>query len=412
MNILRRCMPGSSSKLKSWPTFSLITFFFLYIAQALPMSFFSTSLQVMMRQANYSLTAIALLQVIKLPWVLKFAWSPVIDRNCSSVPDYRRCIVGTELVYAVLILAAGMLELSSHFYWILGLVFLSLVASATQDIATDALSVRAFSNKDKSLVNSMQSMGSFGGTLLGGGVLLMVLNKYGWTVVMPCLSIFVLLALIPLLFNKGIHIHEQTNRRKARLMDFVWFFSQKGIGKQVGFLVLYYSSIIGILSVLRPYLVDHGYNMKEIGVMSGILGTSSAFVASFFGGVIVRRYGLKRSRLLFSELILATAIYFLLLSWITPTTLLICIGIVLMWSCYGMATIVVYTSAMACVRPGCEGTDFTIQTVITHLSGLLVALLSGNIADMFGYHGLFGMQTILALSSFIYILYFFRTKKS
>lgn len=47
-------------------TLNLSTFFCLYIAQAIPMSFFSTAIQVLMRQADYSLSSIALLQLIKL----------------------------------------------------------------------------------------------------------------------------------------------------------------------------------------------------------------------------------------------------------------------------------------------------------------------------------------------------------
>ena len=75
-----------------------------------------------------------------------------------------------------------------------------------------------------------------------------------------------------------------------------------------------------------------------------------------------------------------------------------------MWGSYGMATIVVYTTAMDCVRQGREGTDFTIQTVITHLSGMIMAILSGRIADMTGYHGLFFFETCIAITSLVYSL--------
>ena len=77
----------------------------------------------------------------------------------------------------------GLLDIQTDLYLIIGLVFLSLIASATQDIATDTLAVLSFGKSDKSLVNSMQSMGSFGGTLIGTGILLLVLQHYGWHVV-------------------------------------------------------------------------------------------------------------------------------------------------------------------------------------------------------------------------------------
>ena len=104
-------------------------------------------------------------------------------------------------------------------------------------------------------------------------------------------------------------------------------------------------------------------------------------------------------------------LYFLALSYTTPTTELLYAGIALLWGSYGMATIVVYTTAMDCVRPGREGTDFTIQTVITHLSGMLMAILSGKIADHTGYHGLFFFEAGLALLSLVYILIVFGKEK-
>lgn len=384
-------------------------FFCLYIAQSIPSSFFATALQVMMREANYSLATIGLLQLVKLPWVVKFLWSPLVDRHCLTGRDFRRCIVISECVYALFIILAGHLNIADHLYLIILMVMLSLVASATQDIATDALAILMHSGRDKSMVNSMQSMGSFGGALLGSGVLLLVLHQYGWHVVTPCLGVFVLLMLIPLLWRKDLDIAQKDHRQRARLTDFASFFVQRGIWRQIGFLLLYYASIIGILSMMRPWLVDLGYSMKEIGVMSGIIGTSAAFCASFGAGFIVRRLGIFTARLLFACFILLTTLYFLGLAILgEPTTAMLYGGIVLMWTSYGMATIVVYTSAMECVRPGREGTDFTVQTVLTHLSGIIMAGLSGAVADHFGYHGLFLTEVVIATVSLVYIILLFR----
>ena len=384
-------------------------FFCLYIAQSIPSSFFATALQVMMREANYSLATIGLLQLVKLPWVVEFLWSPLVDRHCLTGRDFRRCIVVSEIVYAIFIILAGHLNVTDNLYLIIFMVMLSLVASATQDIATDALAILMHTGRDKSMVNSMQSMGSFGGALIGSGVLLLVLHQFGWHMVTPFLGVFVLLMLIPLLRRKDLNIAQKDVRQRARLTDFASFFVQRGIWRQIGFLLLYYASIIGILSMMRPWLVDLGYSMKEIGVMSGIIGTSSAFCASFGAGFIVRRIGIFTARILFACFILLTTLYFLGLVMLgTPTTAMLYGGIVLMWMSYGMATIVVYTSAMECVRPGREGTDFTVQTVLTHLSGIIMAGLSGAVADHFGYHGLFLAEVIIASISLVYIILLFR----
>jgi len=298
--------------------FTLCTFFFLYIAQAVPSSFLSTALQVLMRENN---STIGLLQLVKLPWIIKFLWAPMVDRRCVTVNDYKRTIIVSELVYAALLLTIGFLHVSTDIYFIIFLVVLSLVTSGTQDVATDALAVLTFKKSDKSMVNSMQSMGSFGGALLGGGVLLMALHRYGWQTVLPFLAIFVLIALLPLLFNKYLTINEKPKETKAKKADFIWFFTQKGIWKQIVFLVIYYAGIFGTLSLLRSFLVDHGYNMKEIGLISGVLGTGVAFFASWGAGFFVRKYGVFKARIAFACIILITTLYFFLMLSDTITTL-------------------------------------------------------------------------------------------
>ena len=49
-----------------------------------------------------------------------------------------------------------------------------------------------------------------------------------------------------------------------------------------------------------------------------------------------------------------------------------------------------------------------MQTVLTHLSGILVAALSGAVADRLGYQGLFAAEVTIATLSLLYILFIFK----
>lgn len=392
----------------------LFTFFCLYIAQSIPMSFFSTVIPVIMRQQNFSLESIGMLQLLKLPWILKFLWSPAVDRSTFRIGDFKRWIFSSELIYASIIFAVSFLDFQTTPYLIIGLVVLSFIASATQDIATDSLAVLSFSKKDKSLANSMQSMGNFAGAMIGGGILLLLYHKFGWGNLLPFLAVFVIIALIPLIFFRRGHnqvIIKAKQEKKPTPDDLLGFFKQKGIWKQVVFLFVYYAGLIGVLAMLKPMLVDYGYNMKEIGVMSGIVGTSIGCLASFGGGFIVRKIGRHSARILFAVFTLITTIYFCLLVSALPVNIAtLHLGISLLWASYGMAVIVVYTTAMDCVRPGFEGTDFTIQTVITHLSGIIMGVSSGKIAAMITYKGLFVVEMCIAAISLAFILFAFKLK--
>lgn len=391
----------------------LFTFLCLYIAQSIPMSFFSTVLPIIMRQQNFSLETIGLLQLLKLPWILKFLWSPGIDRTTRTLRDYKCWIFSSELIYACIILTVSFLDFHTTPYLILGLIVFSFIASATQDIATDALAVVSFSKKDKSLANSMQSIGSFSGAMIGGGFLLLLYNKIGWSNLLPFLATFVIIALIPLFFFRpkaASNIYEkEVTYKKPELDDLLGFFKQKGIYRQILFLFLYYAGLIGVLAMLRPMLVDYGYTIKEIGVMSGIIGTSIGCLTSFGAGFIVRKIGVYYSRILFACFVLISTIYFYsLVNYLPINTATLHLGICILWGSYGAATIVVYTTAMESVRKGFEGTDFTIQTVITHLSGILMGVASGKIAGMFSYSGLFALEIGIATASLVFILFAFK----
>lgn len=75
---------------------------------------------------------------------------------------------------------------------------------------------------------------------------------------------------------------------------------------------------------------------------------------------------------------------------------------------YGLATVLIYTIAMDYVRVGREGTDFTLQIVVLHLSSMLVAVGSGKLADHLGYSTLFAVESLLALASLLYVWFYFK----
>ena len=378
------------------------------------MSFFATIIPVIMRQEKFSLSTIGfIVAILKVPWILKFLWSPVVDRFNVTVSDYKRWILLSELVFAVFIFSVAFFDLMASFYVILTLVTLSFFASANGDIATDALATQSFDRKNKSMLNSMQSMGSFGGAMIGGGLLLWVYKQISWYHLTPLLAFVVVAALLPLFFNNGLIINrDRAVAKRVSMTDIFHFFTQRGAGKQIGFLLLYYVAMIGTLAMLSPYLVDLGYDIKQIGTMRGFLGPATGLLASFAGGLIVRKIGRHYSRILFAVLILFTTFYFWFISINAhPEIQLLYIGILLLWGSYGMATVVVYTLAMDYARKGREGTDFTIQTVIAHLSGIGVVLISGKIAHHAGYTNLFLFEFGLACLSLIYVLIAFRKKE-
>lgn len=369
------------------------------------MSFFSTVVPVIMRQENYSLESIGLLQLVKLPWIFKFIWAPLVDNNTRSGKQIRRWIILSELFYAFVIIGIGFFNLQTDFTLIVVLLVIAFVASATQDIATDIFAIMLLKPTERSLGNSMQSSGSFVGSLLGTGVLLLAYYYFGWTNLLFLLAAFVLFAIVPLLFYRpGLQL-QQLEKPRVKLADIFLFFKDRKCRKRLLLLIFYYSGIIGILAMLKPYMVDLGYNVKQIGFMSGIVGTSTAALAALGAGYIIKKIGRVSSIYLFAIINITAALYFIYLSGHVPSTGEIYGGICLLWGAYGLSTVIIYTTSMDVVRQHREGTDFTVQIVITHLSGLVIAVMSGRIGDKLGYDGLFKLEFLFGIFALI-ILFF------
>ena len=390
---------------------NLATFFCLYIAQFIPSTFISTAMQVTMRQANYGLGTIGLLHLIHIPWIVKFLWSPMVDRYCARISNYRRFILCMESLYALSIISIGFLDISKDLYFIFVLIFISMITSATQDIATDGLAVRAFGKGDHSAVNSMQSMGRYAGAFLGSGIFIVMLEQFGWNVVFPLLGLVALLMVFPLQVNKKIHIEERSHKNRAKLMDFIWFFSRKDIIPHVIFLLLYFMGIIGIIANIRPYMVDLGYDMKEIGVWFGMVGTATSFFMAWVGHILIKRIGMYKARLIVAVMIVIAPLYFLLLTFTSPYLPLLVGGLLFVKTCHAFASIVVYTTAMDCVREGREGTDFTVQVVIVHFSSTLISLISGGVGEWLDYRGLYVIELSIAIISLLYVICVFKPNR-
>ena len=105
-------------------------------------------------------------------------------------------------------------------------------------------------------------------------------------------------------------------------------------------------------------------------------------------------------------LISIAIIYFLCLSFSSPGVVSIGVGVVLLWGAYGFATVAIYTFAMNFVRRGLEGTDFTLQIVLTHLSSMIIAIMSGRVGDLGGYTMAFSVALCLCLMSAIVLRFY------
>jgi len=279
----------------------------LYISQFIPTTFFIQALPVFMRQQKMSLDVIGFLGLLILPSGLKFLWSPFIDRyRLGKLGHYRGWIICFQLLLISTMLVTAFIDIQDNLNAFLTCMFLASLFSSSQDIATDALAVNLLEPQERGLGNAIQSGGNIFGAIIGGGVMLILLDKIGWRYSLITLSIFMLINLVPILIyrEKSQHQLENSTFFRSYFQPFISFLSRPKALPWL-FVVLLYMMGDSVTSLMiRPLLVDRGLSLPDIGWILGIVSYSARIVSALIAGLVIVKLGRIKSLIIFGFYIL------------------------------------------------------------------------------------------------------------
>jgi len=368
----------------------------LYFSQGLPFGFFVQGLPVLMREDGISLEAIGLSSLLAIPWAAKFLWAPLVDRYTGGWLGPRRSwIVPLQIVSAFVLFALAWAEPKGGLAWILAGVFIINLLAATQDIATDALAVDVLPPEERGLGNGVQVGAYRLGMIVGGGVLLMWLDVLGWRWSFWLMGGLLLLATIPALLHR--EARPQAVERRAGWLETVDHFRQPGAWTWALVLVLYKSFDALATPMVKPMMVDIGFEKGEIGAIVGVAGSIAGLAGALIGGLSMRGLGRRRALLGFGTLqVLAVGTYVIpALGWDSAAVFY---GTVVADTFFGgMATTALFTLMMDKCRPHRAAVDYTTQACVVVVTTLVAASISGILAAHLGYAGHFALTTVLCL---------------
>lgn len=363
----------------------------LYLAQGLPFGFFVQAVPVLLRAQGQSLEVVGFASLLALPWALKFLWAPFVDRWGR----YEAWIVGAQAVgVAVLVLLALRADASDPTALFLGAAALNLV-SATQDIATDGLAVRRLPEDLRGLGNGLQVAGYRLGMIVGGGALLVVFEALGWRGTF--LALAALLALCtaalrllprdpkapapaapePRPFDALRHAMRAPAMRRAWVALFVFKLGEAGANGMV-----------------RPFLVDQGHSLADIGGLLGGYGFGAGLAGALLGGWAAGRWGRRRALRVFGVGQVVGVLGYLGLA--AAGTGPVALAVVVEHFASGLATAALFTAMMDRCRPHAAGTDYTLQACVVVVATGAASALSGVTAARFGYVGHFALCAAIA----------------
>lgn len=384
----------------------------LYVSQHIPLTFMYEALPVFLRQQNISLSTLGLLQLLALPLVFKFAWSPLIDRfGVTRWGHYRFWIICFQSLLVGAIATLAFVNLTQQFTLLLTGLLLVTLLSASQDIATDALAVGLLSPPERGLGNGIQKGGNSLGAVIGGGGMLILLSVWGWRAALLGMAGVLALALLPILSHRE-RIAMGVSTTPASFRRLLSIYRRPGMGRWLLILVLYGIGPYMALTMFRPLLVDLGLSMSEIGLMLGVVSYGAGMVGAIVAGLIMTRLGRKRALLGFSALQgIAIAAYCLPTFGLTAQPLLYGVAMLTQFI-NSMAMTALFTVMMDNSDVHTAGTDYTVQSSVVYISGIIGGTCSGLIAEATSYLGVFTVALGFTLITVLAINQLFDHKES
>lgn len=361
----------------------------LYVAQGLPFGFFTQALPVRMRESGMSLGAIGVASLLAAPWALKALWAPLVDRFGSR----RAWIVPLQLAAAATLGALSFVEPERAWPFVLAAVLVSNALAAAQDVATDALAIDLLAPHERGPGNAVQVAGYRVGMILGGGVLLAVLADVGWAGALRALAMGTLVTTLPLL---TLPEPPRTPLASIGWRAVVEAVRRPGAVRWLVVLVAYKGGDAIASAMLRPMLVDRGFDLARIGVLLGELGFGAGLAGALLGGWLVRPLGRARALLGFGVLqALAVGAYVVA----ARHAMFVPYAIAIEHLAGGMATAALFTCMMDACRPGLAATDYTLQASFVVIATGAGASVSGLIAEALGYERTFAISALLSLGA-------------
>lgn len=390
----------------------LFVLFWLYLSQGLPFGFAAAALPLFLQERGLSMTQLGFAGALSAPWVAKFAWAPLLDRYYSPTFGRRKSwIVPMQCLLLAAVIVTGLL-MPGNIAVLAASVFVMNMCAATQDIAVDGFAIDQLKPHALGLGNAAQSFGFKIGSMLSGGLLLMVAAAYGWGSLIAVMATLILLALIPIALFKEKPIADSASlglaaelSEKPTLGDFYRRMLQLVTGKAFRVIVVFiFTYKIGeelTQSMFNPFLVKSGFTIDEVGAMMGTSGTITSFAGSAAGALLIVKYSPWKLLGVAGVLRLLPLAWQWWLTQGTITSLDVVMAAGSEHFCGGLMTTSMYAFMMGLTNKKAGATEYTAMGCIENVGRYPGKFASGIMADAWGFGVLFILGLLVSAAALL-----------
>ncbi len=362
----------------------------LYFSEGLPFGIVKELAPLYLRFHHVDLATIGLASGVSAAWTLKVFWAPLID----SFGSYRRWIAGALCGIIASLAAIALLasRVTPAFYVFLGVL---AFASAPQDIAVDALTIRVTPGEFLGPVNSIRVTAYRAALMVGGGALAALGGWAGWRIAFggaAAIALVILLFTIALPDDRGASVE-----RKHFLDDLLHWMRRPRAGLLLLVVFLYRLGEFAIVTMIKPYWVDRGYSAEEIGAITSVVGVIVSVAGVIIGGWVVARIWLYAGLLWLGAAQILSNVGYAVVATIAAGRWAIYAAAILENLGYGAGVAAFLAFLMAICDRERAATEYALLSAAFGLTGALMGTVSGYIAQYAGYPVYFWLTVLLGI---------------
>jgi PAT family beta-lactamase induction signal transducer AmpG len=363
-----------------------------------------------------------------LPWVIKMFWGPLVDIYSTK----RNWVVYTQLAMACcLSLAAFSLQLPQAFFLSLLAFTVAAFISATHDIATDGFYMLALNNEQQAFFVGIRNTFYRIARVFTEGFLLIFAGRLAtlsgnvtlsWTAaIVLSAAIFAGLFVYHKFILPSPESEPQVKPKESQettpyLTVISSYFRQPNIPAILAFILTYRlgEAMLGKMATLffkdKLEVGGLGLSTEEVGWLYGTVGVISLLAGGILGGLLIARYGLKKSILPMALALNLPNLFYVYMAVANPPQGLVYPLVSLDQFCSGLGFTAFSVYLMYICKGEYKTSHFAISTGIMALGMMIPVQVSGLLQEKLGYPGFFILVCLLAIPG-ILTLFFLRLEE-
>lgn len=374
----------------------------LGFSSGLPFYVLVSLLPAWLRIHGVSLTQIAALSWLRVPYTWKFLWAPVVDRfHLPWLTRRRDWVLGAQLVLMLAVTGFGWLDPAHSLLGIAVLGVLVAFFSATQDIATDAYRRELLEDWELGFGNSLAvNLYRLAG-VIPGGVALYLADRWRWASVYLLVGLCMIPGIIGTwLAPDVVSVTPPRSLREATIGPIRSLFDGGKWREALllfGFLFLYKLGDNLATTLATPFYLDLGYTLTEIGTLVKSVALSSMVIGSLVGGIIMVRIGINRALWLFGGIQMVSILGFAALSEIGHHLAALGAVVLLEYLGVGLGTAAFVAFIARATDKRFTATQYALFSSFVAVPGIAAGSFAGVVVEAVGYTWFFLICTALAL---------------